>query len=295
MTPLPPVAVSPGASSAAAFKRGGHLPISRSASTMRGLPGPARSIATGMPGRSSTDFNVVEVCLQLSYFVKICQLTATDAVFMITAIMERHDVYSHSRDIPHPAVAAAPASRPSRPGCAGGPRRLDDLRLRTRRGRYPHLPALLPRPGLAGDVERPGHVDRPCHTIRRRAARLNRLAPRPRQSWPGMPLMRPLWPGLVWVWRGLLVGTPVPLARHWPDLQRGVGDGRAAVCAACARVRRIRARFRTRHAGGLLERVLQAIHMTPGCARPDSAGIKALPSSLRSYSIPCGSLAVQNG
>src|SRR5262245_7050809 len=144
-----------------------------------------------------------------------CRLTAVYVVSMLAAVMETYNGRRHSPHRSHPPVAAAPASAASRLGCAGGTRRLDDLRLRTRRRRHAHLPALSPRAGLAGHVDRSRHVDRCPHATRRQAVRLNRWPPRPQQSWPAMPLMRPPWPGLVWGWLGLLIGT---LERAWPGV-----------------------------------------------------------------------------
>ena len=144
-----------------------------------------------------------------------CRLTAAHIVSMLVAIMETFNGSRHSRYLSHPPVAVAPASEASHPGCASGTRRLDDLRLRTRRRRHSHLPTLSPRTGLAGHVERSRHVDRCPRATQRQAARLNRWPPRPQQSWPAIPLMSPLWPGLVWVWRGLLVGT---LVLVWPGV-----------------------------------------------------------------------------
>src|SRR5215510_2590079 len=135
------------------------------------------------------------------------QLTAAYAAFMLAAIMERPHVSRHSSHVLHPAVATPPASGASRPGCAGGRVRLDDFRLRTRRGRYPDLTALSPRAGLAGHVERPGQMDHRPRATRRRAARLNRQPPRPQQSWPAMPLRNPPRPALVWALVGRLAGT----------------------------------------------------------------------------------------
>src|SRR5882724_11482256 len=141
------------------------------------------------------------------------QLTAAHAAFMLAAIMEWQNVSRDSSDVLHPAVATPPASGASRPGCTGGSVRLDDFRLRAWRGRYPDLPALSPRTGLAGHVERPGQVDRRPRASRRRAARLNRQPPRPQRSWPAMPLRSPPWPAFVWAWVGLLAGT---LGLAWP-------------------------------------------------------------------------------
>ena len=97
----------------------------------------------------------------------------------------------------------------------GAPVGLDDLRRRTRPRRHAPLPALSPRAGLAGHGERSRHVDRSPHATRRPAVRLTRGPARPQPAWPATPLMSPLWPGLVWGWRGLLVGT---LARAWPGV-----------------------------------------------------------------------------
>jgi hypothetical protein len=144
-----------------------------------------------------------------------CQLTAAYVVSMLVAVMETCNGSRHSHHLLHPPVAAAPASGASRSGCAGGTRRLDDLGLRTRRRRHSHLPALSPRAGLAGHVERSRHVDRCPRATQRQAVRLNRWPPRPQQSRPAMPLMRPPGPGLVWVWLGLLVGT---LVLAWPGV-----------------------------------------------------------------------------
>jgi hypothetical protein len=86
--------------------------------------------------RYTTHFNVVEACLHLSYIIVICQLTATPAVFYDRAIMEPPDACRHAHHLSHPPGAAAPASAASHPGCAGGARRLDELRRPTRRHRH---------------------------------------------------------------------------------------------------------------------------------------------------------------
>jgi hypothetical protein len=116
--------------------------------------------------------------------------------------MAPHEARRHSPHRSPPPVAAAPASAASHPGGAGGPRRLDDRRRRTRPRQHAPLPALSPRAGFAGHVERSRHVDRGPHATRRQAVRLTRWPPRPQPSWPAMPLMSLLWPGLNWVWRG---------------------------------------------------------------------------------------------
>jgi hypothetical protein len=138
--------------------------------------------------------------------------------------METFNGSRRSHHLSHPPVAAAPASAANRLGCAGGSQSLDDLGLRTRRRRHSHLPALSPRASPAGHVERSRHVDRCPHATRRQAVRLNRWPPRPQQSWPAMPLPRPPWPGRVWVWLGLLVGTLVlawpGVSAAWPAVDR---------------------------------------------------------------------------
>jgi hypothetical protein len=67
-------------------------------------------------------------------------------------------------------------------------------------------------------------VDRGPRTTRRRAAHLNRRAYRPQQSWHATPIIGPLWPGLVWVWGGRLVGLLVRagpgIPAAWPALDR---------------------------------------------------------------------------
>ena len=136
--------------------------------------------------------------------------------FMIAAVMELHHACSHSHHLSYPPVAAPPASGASRPGCAGGPRRLDDLRLRTRRRRHSDFTALSPRAGLAGHLERPRHLDRGPRATRRRASRLNRRPLTPQRSWPATPIMGPPWPGLVRVWVGLLVGILVMVGPRVP-------------------------------------------------------------------------------
>ena len=45
----------------------------------------------GTPPEFASHFNVVEVCLHLSYIVIIRQLTTAHAFFMIAAVMEPHD------------------------------------------------------------------------------------------------------------------------------------------------------------------------------------------------------------
>src|SRR5262245_10235594 len=127
----------------------------------------------------------------------VCRLTAMYVVSML-AVMELSDGRRPSHHLSHPPLAAAPASAASRLGGAGGARRLDNLRPRTWRRRHPRLPALSPRAGVAGLVDRSGHVDRGPHVTRRQAVHLNRWPLRPQPSWPAMPLMRPSWPGLVW-------------------------------------------------------------------------------------------------
>jgi hypothetical protein len=55
---------------------------------------------------------------------------------MIVAVMEPYHACRHSHHRSYPAVATPPASGASRPRSAGGARRLDDLRLQTRRRRH---------------------------------------------------------------------------------------------------------------------------------------------------------------
>ncbi len=144
-----------------------------------------------------------------------CRLTAAHVVPMLGAVMDTFNGSRHSHHLSQSPLAAAPASGARRPGCAGGTRRFDDLRLRTRRRRHSRLPALAPRAGLVGRGEQSRHADRGPRATRRRAVRLNREPLRPRPSWAAMPRMRPLGPGLVWVELGLLVGT---LVRAWPGV-----------------------------------------------------------------------------
>jgi hypothetical protein len=54
---------------------------------------------------------------------------------MIAAVMEPPEACRHSHDRSDPAVATLPASGASRPGTAGGTRRLDEFRRPTRRRR----------------------------------------------------------------------------------------------------------------------------------------------------------------
>ncbi len=145
------------------------------------------------------------------------QLTAAHINNMLAAVMDTFNSSRQMHRLSHPPVAAAPASGARCPGCAGGTRRLDDLRRRRRRRRHSHLRTLPPGAGLAGHVERSRHVDRCPRATRRPAVGLHRWPPRAQQSWAAMPLMSPLGPGLVRV--GLVLAWP-GVSAAWPGVDR---------------------------------------------------------------------------